>query len=73
MASSSVSSLTYLPCVPVKQLCVTKVWGPLTTFVTHSRLTGTHGRFVKLETEDDATLARKTAENDELANKEPVR
>ena len=27
VASSSVSSLTYLPCVPVKLLCVTKVVG----------------------------------------------
>ena len=25
------------------------------TFVTHSSFTGTHGRYVKLETEDDAT------------------
>ena len=27
----------------------------LHTFVTHSYLTGTHGRYVRLETEDDAT------------------
>ena len=29
--------------------------GAPTTFVTHSSFTGTHGRYVKLETEDDAT------------------
>ena len=29
----------------------------VTTFVTHSYLTGTHGRYVRLETEDDATIA----------------
>ena len=32
--------------------------GAPTTFVTHSSFTGTHGRYVKLETEDDATLPR---------------
>ena len=34
--------------------------GAPTTFVTHSSFTGTHGRYVKLETEDDATLPRVT-------------
>lgn len=30
--------------------------GAPSTFVTHSYLTGTHGRYVMLETKDDATL-----------------